>query len=252
VQGLVTDPAHDEVVPLKGIRRAIATNVMQSLRTTAQVTSFYEIDAEPLVRLRDEFRARKSGAPVGYDALLVFAVAMVLPAHPLLQARVTDAGITLSRTPNIGIAVALDESFGIGGGLIVPVIRNAGKKTVDEIATELADKVARARSKTLEPGDVQGGTFTISNLGGLPGADHWRGATPIINGEQSAILAVGRIRDAVVVGPDRTPVVRPTLALSLTHDHRLVDGAPAGAFVDDLVDALADPGRFTSTATPTR
>jgi pyruvate dehydrogenase E2 component (dihydrolipoamide acetyltransferase) len=240
----VTDPADEQVVPLKGIRKSIAANVMQSLRTTAQVTSFYEIDAEPLIALREALRSGAPDVRVGYDAILVAAVAMVLPEHPLLQARITDDGIVLAASPNIGIAVALDESFGFGGGLIVPVIHDADHKTIGEIAAELADKVTRARSKTLEPADVRGGTFTISNLGGLPGADHWRGATPIINGEQSAILAVGRMRDAVVVGPDRTPVVRPALALSLTHDHRLVDGAPAGAFIDDVVDALADPARF--------
>src|SRR5262245_15073029 len=107
---------------------------MQSLRTTAQVTSFYEIDAEPLVALREEIRSQEPDASVGYDAILVAAVAMVLPTHPLLQARVTDAGIALAPSPNIGIAVALDESFGFGGGLIVPVIRDADTKTVDAIA----------------------------------------------------------------------------------------------------------------------
>lgn len=244
----MTDVAPEQVVPLKGMRKAIADNVMQSLLTTAQVTSFYEIDARPLVELRTKLRglAANADAPIGYDAILVAAVAAILPAHPLLHARIGDSGITVAGSPNVGLAVALDDSFGFGGGLIVPVIHSANTKSVRVIAAELVAKVERARSKKLEPGDVQGGTFTISNLGGLPGAEYWRGATPIINGQQSAILAVGRIRDSVVVGPDRAPEVRPTLALSLTHDHRLVDGAPAGAFVEDLVSILADSDRFVA------
>lgn len=230
------EPPPQSTQPLTGIRKAIAANLITSLQTTAQVTSFYEVEAQPLMVTRAASADQQ--VPVGYDAVLAWACARALRAVPVVNARIVDGDIVYPAEVNVGVAVALDESFGVGGGLIVPVIYNADTKSIPEIAAELAEKVERARSRRLGPTDVQRGTFTISNLGGLPGAAYWRGATPIINGSQGAILAVGRIRDAaVVVGGAVT--VRPVVPLSLTHDHRLIDGAPAGAFIEQIMLELA-------------
>ena len=228
-----------DAVPVGSMRKAIARNLMASLQQTAQVTSFFEIDATPLLERRAALNG--SGTPVGFDAILVAAVARALREQPLLNGCLVDDRFVPSAAVNVGVAVALDESFGVGGGLVVPVVAGADTKSVAAIAEELADKVRRARERALGPDDMAGGTFTISNLGGLPGAAYWRGATPIISGRQSGILAIGRIREAVVVGPEHRPGVRPVVPLSLTHDHRLIDGAAAGSFVEQLVLALSEP-----------
>ena len=247
----LSDPSADPAarahsVPLRGMRKRIARNVFESLQTTAQVTSFYDIDASGLVALRARVRVAHNHAPaIGYNALLVAAVAAALRAEPTVNARIEGNNIVTPSQVDVGFAVALDEAFAFGGGLIVPVVCDADTKSLAEIEAELGDKVDRARSKALLPEEVTGGTFTISNLGSLPGASHWRGATPIATVGQSAILAVGRLRDAIVVGDDRTPTVGSVLPLSLTHDHRLIDGSVAGAFIDAMVRAFTTLGRST-------
>ncbi len=242
----VGGPLEAELVPLTGIRRVIATNLPASLQSTAQVTSFFDVDATALVRARDQLRSR--GDMVGYDAILVAAAARALRRVRIVNAHIADGQIVFPVHVNVGVAVALDESFGIGGALIVPVIFDADTKSAPQISADLAEKVARARAKRLGPTDVQRGTFTISNLGGLPGSGAWRGATPVINGNQGAILAVGRVRDAAVV-IDGAVAVQPLLALALTHDHRLIDGAPAGAFIEELVGEFAHAADYAAVAT---
>ena len=248
----LSDPSADPAarapsVPLRGMRKRIARNVFESLHESAQVTSFYEIGAGGLVELRERARPEHDEGPkVGLSSLLVAAAAAALRAEPIVNSRIEGNSIVMPSQVNIGVAVALDESFAFGGGLIVPVVFDADAKSLPEIEVDLADKVDRARSRSLAPDELTGGTFTISNLGGLPGSSHWRGATPITTKGQSAILAVGRVRDAIVVGDDRMPTVGTVLPVSLTHDHRLIDGSVAGAFIDAMAHAFTTLERSTS------
>jgi pyruvate/2-oxoglutarate dehydrogenase complex dihydrolipoamide acyltransferase (E2) component len=217
---------------------------MASLQATAQVTSFYEADACRVVELRQELSAElaRSDRPVPYNAFFVAAAARSLKLLPLLGAHISGHEVVVPSDIGIGLAVALDETFGLGGGLVVPVVQKADTKSVIEIELELDDKAQRARSKALRPDDVAGGTFTVSNLGGLPGSRYWRGATPIISGDQSAILAIGRVHAGVIVDDGGAPTVRPILSLSLTHDHRLIDGVVAGKFIEVFVSSFSDRG----------
>jgi pyruvate dehydrogenase E2 component (dihydrolipoamide acetyltransferase) len=231
-QSAASQGAPVRVIPFTGIRAAIAERLSASLVEMAHVTVSRETEVRGLVRRRSELAAgfeAGAGVRLTYTDLLVSAVASLLPDHPLLNATLTDRGIELLSTVNIGIAVALDE------GLIVPVIRDAGTKSVGEIARERADLAARAQAGTLGIDDVEGGTFTVTNLGSF-GADSF---TPIINPPQCAILGVGRIVDKPVVTSKGRVRTRPTMWLSLTFDHRVVDGAPAAQFLAALGERLA-------------
>jgi pyruvate dehydrogenase E2 component (dihydrolipoamide acetyltransferase) len=224
--------APTRVIPFTGIRAVIAENLSASLREMAQVTVSRDTEVRDLVRRRAKLAAgfeAATGIRLTYTDLLVETVARLLPEHPLLNAALTEQGIELFDTVNIGVAVALDD------GLIVPVIRDAGTKSLGEIARERADLAARAQAGTLGIDDVEGGTFTVTNLGSF-GADAF---TPIVNPPQCAILGVGRILDKPVVTRKGRVRTRPTMWLSLTFDHRVVDGAPAARFLAALGERLA-------------
>jgi pyruvate dehydrogenase E2 component (dihydrolipoamide acetyltransferase) len=228
-------PGAARVIPLAGIRAVAAERLTESLREMAQVTVSREADVSGLVRRRAElapgFEAA-TGVRLTYTDLLIEAAAALLPAHPLLNATLTERGIEVSEAVHMGVAVALDD------GLIVPVIRDAGTRTLGGIAQARAELAARARSGTLGLGDVEGGTFTISNLGSY-GADAF---TPIVNPPQCAILGTGRITEKPVVAGGEI-CVRPMMWLSLTFDHRIADGAPAARFLTTLAEALGEaPG----------
>jgi pyruvate dehydrogenase E2 component (dihydrolipoamide acetyltransferase) len=218
------------VVPFVGIRKVVAERLTESLRTTAQVTIAREVEAGGLVARRAAFAAgfeEATGLRLTYTDLLVQTVAGLLGAHPLLNATLTEQGIVVPDAVHMGVAVALDH------GLIVPVIRDADRRPLAEIAKDRADLAAKAQAGTLSLDEVEGGTFTISNLGSF-GADAF---TPIVNPPQCAILGVGRIVDKPVVVEGRVEV-RPLLWLSLTFDHRIVDGAPAARFLQGLDERL--------------
>lgn len=220
------------VIPFTGIRAVVAERLSDSLREMAQVTVSRETEVRGLVRLRGELAVgfeAATGVRLTYTDLLVQTVARLLPEHPLLNAMLTDRGIELLDTVNMGVAVALED------GLIVPVIRDAGTKSLGEIARERADLAARAHAGTLGIDDVEGGTFTITNIGSF-GADAF---TPIVNPPQCAILGVGRIVEKPVVTRKGRVRTRPTMWLSLTIDHRVVDGAPAAQFLTALGERLA-------------
>jgi pyruvate dehydrogenase E2 component (dihydrolipoamide acetyltransferase) len=223
-----------QVVPFAGIRKVVAERLTESLQTMAQVTIAREVEAGGLVARRAALAAgfeAATGVRLTYTDLLVQLVAELLADHPLLNATLTDQGIVLSPAVHMGVAVALED------GLIVPVIRDAGTRSLAELARDRVDLAAKAQAGTLTMDEVEGGTFTISNLGSF-GADAF---TPIVNPPQCAILGVGRIADkpAAVAGAVE---VRPTMWLSLTFDHRIVDGAPAARFLQQLGDRLASPG----------
>jgi len=215
-----------QVVPFAGIRKVVAERLSESLRTTAQVTISREVEAGGLVARRAALAAgfeAATGLRLTYTDLLVQAVAGLLGEHPLLNATLTEQGIVCPPEVHMGVAVALDD------GLIVPVIRDAGRRPLAELARDRADLAAKAQAGTLSLDEIEGGTFTISNLGSF-GADAF---TPIVNPPQCAILGVGRIVDKPVAVEGRVEV-RPMLWLSLTFDHRIVDGAPAARFLFEL------------------
>jgi pyruvate dehydrogenase E2 component (dihydrolipoamide acetyltransferase) len=221
------------VVPFAGIRKVVAERLTESLRTMAQVTISREVEAGGLVARRAALAAgfeAATGVRLTYTDLLVELVAELLAEHPLLNATLTDQGIVCAPAVHMGVAVALED------GLIVPVIRDAGRPLA-EIARDRVDLAAKAQAGSLTLDEVEGGTFTISNLGSF-GADAF---TPIVNPPQCAILGVGRIVDKPVAVAGSVEV-RPTLWLSLTFDHRIVDGAPAARFLQQLGDRLGSPG----------
>ena len=221
-----------EVIPMSGIREIIAERMTLSLQTNASVTLHTEVDATAFVELRgmlnDKLQARE--VSLTYTDLLVKVVANALGEHPRINATLTDEGIQRLSEINIGVAVALEE------GLVVPVVRNADKERLSEISTQVRDFAERARSNQLTPGELQGGTFTITNLGNF-GIDAF---TPIINPPESGILGVGRIVKKPVVHNDEI-AIRSMLTLSLTFDHRVIDGAPAAQFLQTVAGYIQDP-----------
>lgn len=221
-----------EVIPMSGIREIIAERMTLSVQTNASVTLHTEVDATAFVELRemlnDKLQARE--VSLTYTDLLVKVVANALQEHPRLNATLTDEGIHLLAEINIGVAVALED------GLVVPVLRSADKERLSEISVQVKSFAERARTNQLTPGELQGGTFTITNLGNL-GIDAF---TPIINPPESAILGVGRILKKPVVHNDEI-VIRSMLTLSLTFDHRVVDGAPAAQFLQTVASYIQDP-----------
>jgi pyruvate dehydrogenase E2 component (dihydrolipoamide acetyltransferase) len=222
------------VLPFVGIRKVVAERLTESLHTMAQVTISREVEAGGLVARRAALAAgfeAATGVRLTYTDLLVELVAELLAEHPLLNATLTEQGIVCAPAVHMGVAVALED------GLIVPVIRDAGGRSLAEIARDRVDLAAKAQAGTLTLDEVEGGTFTISNLGSF-GADAF---TPIVNPPQCAILGVGRIVDKPVAIAGSVEV-RPTLWLSLTFDHRIVDGAPAARFLQQLGDRLGTPG----------
>ncbi len=187
-----------------------------------------DVDAGALLSRRAEL-----GEEVTLTDLLVWVSAGALERHPEVNARWEDGAVRRVAEVNVGIAVALDD------GLIVPVVRDANRLDVHGLAERRRDLVHRARAGSLRPEDVQEGTFTISNLG-MYGVDSF---TAIVNGPQAAILAVGRVADRVVAVQGH-PVVRPRMQLTLSCDHRVVDGARAARFLDTLSMAVEEPSRL--------
>lgn len=226
--GVAKPPAR--IVPFAGMRQAIAEHMVESLHTMAQLTMMMEVDVTELVKLREQVKA---DFEVTYTDLLVKAVAKTLKNHPLLNVVLIGDEIQLLDCIHIGVAVALPD------GLIVPVVRDADKLTVQEVAQEVRRLAQGAREGTLSVDEVAGSTFTITNLGNY-GLD---GFTPIINAPEAAILGVGRIAERVVVHDDQI-ARRKMMTLSLTIDHRLVDGAPGAEFLRSLQDLLQNPYRL--------
>jgi pyruvate dehydrogenase E2 component (dihydrolipoamide acetyltransferase) len=218
--------------PLAGIRRAISQKMMQSLQSTAQMTGFARVDMHEAVRLRAACLASEAdlGVRVSYTDIVLKACADALAAMPEINSSIVGDEIVTWGDVNVGLAVALDD------GLIVPVIRNADRKSIADIARERIDLASRARSGQLTRDDLEGGTFSLSNFGSYGGDFE----TPILNAPQSALLGIGAIVDEPVVR-DGQIVIRPMMMLSLTFDHRLIDGAVAGRFRTRVRTALENP-----------
>lgn len=210
---------------LHGMRKSIAERMFKSLQSTAQLTITTEVDVTALVARREQLKEQFG---LTYTDMLIEAVAGALVAHPRL--RVTAEGDVIQQHDeiNVGIAVALEE------GLIVPVVRHADKKSLQQIAEESRLLAEKARAGSLGVDDVSDGIFTITNLG-MYGVDAF---TPIINQPQAAILGVGRMVQKPAVH-DGQVAIRSMMVLSLTFDHRIVDGAPAAAFLQDVAVRLS-------------
>ena len=219
-----------QVVPLQGMRRTIATRMMQSLQTMAQVTLTTEADVTDAMTLREGLNRQTDGANLSPLHLAVKAAAKALKEHPRLNAVQEEDQYRLMEQVNIGVAVSLAE------GLITVVIKDADTKGLDQLASESRELARKTREGLATPEDVSGGTFTITNLG----AYDVDGFTPIINPPQVAILGLGRVAEKPLVRNGQIVVGR-TMFLSLTFDHRIVDGAPAADFLQAIKGYIEDP-----------
>ncbi|SNS87246.1 pyruvate dehydrogenase E2 component (dihydrolipoamide acetyltransferase) [Rhodococcoides kyotonense] len=236
VVGHVAGPQPGDVIPLKGMRGAIARNMIDSLQTMAQLTHGYEVDVTELVAVRDRLKAETAeiGAkPPSLNDFVVKAAALALREHPILNAGIFGDEITLFSSIDIGVAVA------VPGGLVVPVVRGADSLSVGEIAGRTSALASAARGNTLGLSDMEGATFSVSTLGAY-GVDFF---TPVVNPGNVAILGVGRVKDGFRWEGD-TPVRTRVLTLSLTFDHRAVDGAPAADYLKSVAAILGRPLRL--------
>src|SRR5712691_5633090 len=226
----------DRVEPFSKIRKITADHMIMSRRTSAHVTSFFEIDYSRVAELRRKHKAASAerGVNLTYLAFIAKACAENLRKHPVVNAAVSGDNIIYRRDVNIGIAVALDW------GLIVPVVKRADELSLGGLARAINDLGERARTKKLSPDEIQRGTFTITN----PGVFGSYAGAPIINQPQVAILGVGAIekRPKVVTLPDGTDTIaiRTMGMISMSYDHRVVDGADADRFLADVKRALED------------
>jgi len=225
----------DEVREIDRVRKIIADHMVLSKKVSPHVTSVIEVDVTRLVnwrkKVKDQF-FKQEGINLTYMPAITEATAKALKAYPLVNSSVDGYNIILKKPINIGIAVSLND-----GNLIVPVIHDADKLNLSGLASQIDTLAAKARENKLAPDSIQGGTFTITNFGTFKSLF----GTPIINQPQVAILAVGYIekKPAVVETPEGdTIAIRHKMYLSLSYDHRIVDGALAGAFLRSIADEL--------------
>ncbi len=218
------------------VSRLMAERTTQSWTTVPHFFVVREADAGALTEARQKLGPaieKSRGVKLTHSDLLVALIARVLRKHSRVNASWTGAGVRVHENINVGLAMSVDD------GVVAPVIQNADKSTLGEIASQRHELTERARGSKLRPADLAGGTFTISNLG-MFGVDAF---TAIIIPPQAAILAVGKIADRVVP-VDGRPGIRPMITLTLSSDHRVVDGARAAEFLRDVVAALGNPQRY--------
>jgi pyruvate dehydrogenase E2 component (dihydrolipoamide acetyltransferase) len=224
------------VLPLSSIARLMAERTTQSWTSVPHFFVVREVDAASLNGSRVQIAAAlesKSGSRITHSDLLITLVARVLARHPRVNANWTGEGIHNNVDVNIGLAIAVED------GVVAPVIPGADRLDLAQIAAQRKDLTERARAGKLRPPDLAGGTFTISNLG-MYNVDAF---SAIIIPPQSAILAIGHITDRVVAFEGK-PAIRPMFTLTLSADHRVIDGARAALFLDELVQAIQAPGKW--------
>jgi len=232
-------PADDrptiKVAPYEGMRKAIGENMAASWTTHAKVTEHVSVDMSGILALRKTINeGAKDKDKISVTALLTKAVARAIEINPIVNTILDGDEIKTLKDINIGMAVAVPD------GLIVPVIRNANGKKLAEVNVEIGDLAKRGRKNKLEPDEMSGATFTITNLGGYGSVDWF---TPIINPPELAILGVGRTIDKPVVVKGEV-VVRPMMGLSLSFDHRIIDGAPAAEWLAVLIQLIENPQKI--------
>ena len=212
----------EELIPFSQMRKTIADRMVLSRRTSAHVATFFEADFSGIGKFRED-------RGLTYLPFVIAAVARILKEMPILNASWGEHGILIKKEVHVAVAVALDE------GLLAPVIRHADRKGLLQLAKEVNDLAERARNKRLNPEEVQGGTFTITNHGGFGSLF----STPIINQPQIAILGIGAVQKRPVVLNDAI-AIRPMGYLSLSFDHRVIDGATADRFMSKVKGRLED------------
>lgn len=224
----------DQVIPLAGMRKTIAERMTASYQNVPHITFTARVDMTQFNQARKVLNAHSEkvdGVKISATALIAKITAMTLTRHPWLNGSLQGDNILLHKDVNMGVAVALEA------GLIVPVVQQADRKGIAQIALEINDLAVRAREGSLAPGDVKNGTFTISNLGPF-GVESF---SAIINAPQAGILAVGATYNEAVPLENGEIVSRPVMNISLSADHRIVDGAVAAYFIADLKAALENP-----------
>jgi pyruvate dehydrogenase E2 component (dihydrolipoamide acetyltransferase) len=230
---------NEEMIPLRGIRKLIAERMIKSQSTAAQVTHVDEADMTEVVLLREAFKAsaEKRGVKLTFLPFVIKAVVPALKEYPLVNSSVDEQGanIIVKKYYNIGIATDTEQ------GLTVPVIKDADRKDVFEIAGEIESLAAKARAGQLTLEEVHGSTFTVTNVGSIGGLF----ATPIINPPEVAILGTHKVAKRPVVREDRVEV-RDMMNVSLTFDHRVIDGAYAARFVTKIIGIIQDPKKLLS------
>lgn len=224
----------DERIPLRGVRKRIAENMARSKRTAAHFTFVEQCDATELVRLKDRMApaAREEGVKLTFLAFVVKAVVAALKRHPKLNAMLDEERqeLVLRKRYDVGIASATDS------GLVVPVVRGADARSLLDVAREIERLAADTKAGRARPEDLGRSTFTVTSLGALGGLF----ATPVLNHPEVGILGVHRIRPTPVVKEGQV-VVREVMHLSVTSDHRVVDGHEAAAFAYEVIRLLEDP-----------
>jgi pyruvate dehydrogenase E2 component (dihydrolipoamide acetyltransferase) len=218
-------------IPFVGMRKTIAANMTHSAQTIPAIQLEIDADVEGVLSLHEQAKARAGDKKITLTALIVKTVAWALMRNPILNSQLGESEIFLLPDVNVGVAVAIES------GLIVPVIHHADRKGILELAEEINDVSARARQNKLRSGDLEGATFTISNLG-MFGIDRF---TAIINPPQVGILAVSSVKKRFVPDQSGEPVSRHMMNLRLSADHRVVDGVEAARFLSDLRTGLENP-----------
>lgn len=219
----------DQEIPFTGLRKVISKRMAQSFQEVPQVTTTIKVDMKEIKELREEIK-QISEEHISYTDILILVASRMLKKYPKINSHISQDSMIVKSNINIGIAVD------VPGGLVVPVIKNVGRKNLEEIAKERKVLVDKAREGKLNNDDLSGGTFTITNLGGFETEIF----TPIVNQPEAAILGVGQISDEVVP-VNGEAVIRPMLWLSMAYDHRAVDGAPAAEFLQKIKSALENP-----------
>ena len=213
------------VIPMRGMRRVIADRMKQSLSTNAQTTHVISVRMDQARQMREAFKGT-----IGYNDLIAYAASRALRDFPQINAELTEEGIWRKDFVNLGIAVSLDD------GLIVPVVKNADQLTLSALSAQIKALAKRAREGMLQPDEYEGGTFTVSNLG-MFGLEEF---VAIINPPEAGILAVGKITDTPIV-VDGQIEIHSVMKLTLSYDHRVVDGAPAAQFLSQIKKYLENP-----------
>ena len=224
-----------QTIPIKGMRRVIAERMVSSLLNSAQLSFLGEFDATELIQFRKALlnREKAIGVSVTYTEILVYAIARALKDHPDINVSLIENEIKVWEDINIGVAVALGKE-----GLLVPVVKQADKKSLIEISQEVKSLVEKARGGKILPDEVTGGTFTLTSIGTV-GVSYYQ--TPVINPPESAILGTGPIRDEPVVKNGQI-VIASMMPYSLTIDHRVINGFGAEQFLASLKELMETPG----------
>lgn len=227
VEEMKAAPKIREVIPLTGIRKVIAERLSHSTQTVPHSTIIMEIDASNIVKIRREYSTEFE---VSYTDILIKAVAKAIEDYPIINSTLDGEQIKVFDEINMGVAVAVED------GLVVPVVHDANRKSLKDIDLTLRELIGHAREGKLTRKELSGGTFTITNLG-MFGVDIF---TPIINPPETAILGVGRIIEKPTVA-DNQIVVKPMMNLCLSFDHRIINGAPAAQFLNDVKQVMESP-----------